>query len=45
MDDKDFDNIFGDKLKEQKGFPFSEEKWKVLDVKKFNFNLKCCVTR
>ena len=27
MEDKDFDNIFGDKLKEQKDFPFSEEKW------------------
>lgn len=31
MDDKDFYNIFGDKLKEQKDFPFSEEKWKVLE--------------
>ena len=31
MDDKDFDNIFGDKLKEQKDFPFSEQKWTVLE--------------
>ena len=31
MDDKDFDNIFGDKLKEQKDFPLSEEKWAVLE--------------
>ena len=31
MEDKDFDNIFGDKLKEQKDFPFLEEKWTVLE--------------
>ncbi len=31
MEDKDFDNIFGDKLKKQKDFPFSEQKWTVLE--------------
>ncbi len=31
MEDKDFDNIFGDKLKEQKDFSFSEQKWTVLE--------------